>query len=406
MFGIDYLNIDTLSAILFLLILLVLIIKKREKLTFQTLVKIGKVPIVYAVLWKTTFGISFMDKFAMKYRELAKLIGYCFIGFAFFGIIFISLNLLVMLFNLFTSPLQTSQGVALLLPLTHIPGLGYLSFWHFLITIFLVAVVHEFAHGILSRVHNIPVRTSGLGVFALGIPLFPLAFVEPDEKKLVKQTDIVQYSIFSAGPMINIVVAVIFILLSTFALAPIEKRITDPVGFSYTGLLKNYSAEEVGMAPGMIITKANNVTVLDYQSFKKTVGTLRPNDIVTLETDNQTFIVTAKPSPDDPTVGYIGINQPTNERRFKKEYQTIGPGFAWTKELIRWIVLINFLVGIMNLLPLIFTDGGRMLKVALEKIWGDAKQADKLWVAIGLLFIFTLLAALLIKYGFSIGSLF
>ena len=173
-----YVNFDTMSAVLFLLIVGFLVINNRKILDFQVLVGISKLPLVYAVLWKTKFGLKFMDKVASKYRELVKLAGYCFIGFGFFGMIFISVNILFMLFNLFVSPKEASQGIALVLPLTNIPGIGYLSFWHFLITIFITVLIHEFAHGILARAHNVPVKSSGLGVFSLLLPIFPLAFVE------------------------------------------------------------------------------------------------------------------------------------------------------------------------------------------------------------------------------------
>ena len=80
-----WLNFDTGSAIVFVLVLGVLTLLNHKTLTFQKMLSIGKVPLVYAVLWKTRFGIGFMDRVAKKYRETVKLIGYCFIGFGFFG---------------------------------------------------------------------------------------------------------------------------------------------------------------------------------------------------------------------------------------------------------------------------------------------------------------------------------
>jgi membrane-associated protease RseP (regulator of RpoE activity) len=48
----------------------------------------------------------------------------------------------------------------------------------------------------------------------------------------------------------------------------------------------------------------------------------------------------------------------------------------------------------MNLLPMVITDGGQMLKLAFEKIFSDKQMANKVWAFIGSVFIFTLLAAL------------
>jgi membrane-associated protease RseP (regulator of RpoE activity) len=397
-FDIAWLNFDNLSAIIFLIIMLFLIVRYKQKLTFQVMLKIINIPLIYAVLWKTKFGLKFMDKIADKYRELVKLIGYCFVGFGFIGMIFISFNILYLLFQLFVSPRTAAQGVAPVLPLTNIPGLGYLSFWHFLITIFITVLVHEFAHGIVARAHKIPVKASGLGVFSLILPLFPLAFVEPEEKKLEKSPDIVQYSIFSAGPMTNIILYLVVVLLFSFVVIPLESNITHPVGISFNGLMDNYSAQEAGMRPGTIINSYNGEQVLTYQNFTSLAGDIRPDQQITLGTDNGTFTIVTKPSPDDPEKGYIGILDIRNERRINDKYSSFGTAFFWIKDLIRWLFMINLLVGLMNLLPLMVTDGGRMLKTAFEKIFKDSKKADKLWMFIGFLFIFTLISALVVRY--------
>lgn len=399
-----YVNFDTLSAVAFLLVILFLILKYRKKLDFQPMLRIGKVPLVYAVLWKTKFGISFMDRIGSKYRELVKLIGYCFIGFGFFGMILISLNILYLLLKLFITPRETAEGVSLVLPLTNIPGLGYLSFWHFLITLFITILIHEFAHGIVARAHNVPVNSSGLGVFSLVLPIFPLAFVEPDEKKLQKDKDIVQYSIFAAGPMINIFFALIILLFMNLVLAPVDNAVTHPVGISFTGLMENYSAAEAGMKPGMIINSVNGTEVLDYTAFSKGVGTLNSGDQILLGSANGTFLITAKPAKDNPDNAYIGILGVQNERRINARFEPFDGTYFWFRGLIRWLFLINLAIGLMNLLPLMVTDGGRMLKTALDKVIGDSEKANKLWTFVGMVFIFTLLLALAINYGGKLVS--
>ncbi len=400
-----YVNFDTASAVVFMIIMLFLIIRHRKKLDYQVMLKVFNIPLIYAVLWKTKFGLKFMDTVAEKYRELVKLIGYCFIGFGFAGLLFISANILYMLFNLFVTPKETSEGVALVLPLTNIPGIGYLSFWHFLITIFVTVLIHEFAHGIVARAHKVPVKSSGLGVFSLFLPVFPLAFVEPDEKKMQKDSDIVQYSIFAAGPMINIVFAILVALFFSFVLTPIENNITHPVGFSFTDVMHDFPAQQAGMSAGMVITSVNGAEVLDYQSFSTEIGDLKPDQSISFTTMNgSSYTLTTKASPDDPEKGYIGILGIQNERRINEEYSSVGGAFFWLKGLLRWFYFINLAIGLMNLLPLMITDGGRMLKVALEKIMGKGAKADKVWIFIGLLFIFTLLCALAIRYGLGLLS--
>ena len=70
--------------------------------------------------------------------------------------------------------------------------------------------------------------------------------------------------------------------------------------------------------------------------------------------------------------------------------------------MLKWLFYLNFLIGLMNLLPLVITDGGRMLKVALEKLIPNKKKANKAALFVGFLFIFTILLALAIRYGLGL----
>lgn len=404
-FSKEYIVFDAVSGLIFVVIIALLVLKNRKKLSFQKLIW----PVIYAVLWRTKFGLKFMDKVANKYREFIKLLGYSFIGFAFLGMILISINFIFLLFNLIIKPKEASQGVSLVLPLTNIPGIGYLFFWHFILSIFIIALIHEFAHGIMARAHKVPIKASGLGVFSLILPIFPVAFVEPDEKKLEKEKDVVQYSVFAAGPMANILLAFIILMAlpyvaNPFQLSPFEGTITEPIGISYTEVTPGYGAEEVGMLPGAVINGVNGKEALDYESFSKELGDLKPDDEVIINTLDDTYTIKAKASSDDASRGLIGIQSIKNERRVKNEFESIKMPYYWLRSFIRWLFYLNFFIGIINLLPLMITDGGRMLKVALERTITDKKKANKVWVYIGLVFIFTLLFALLLRYGLSIFS--
>ena len=81
----EYINFDTLSAIIFLVVVGFLIIKYRKSLDFQVMLKLFMIPLIYAVLSRTKFGLKFMDRVASKYREFVKFLGYCFIGVGFIG---------------------------------------------------------------------------------------------------------------------------------------------------------------------------------------------------------------------------------------------------------------------------------------------------------------------------------
>ena len=81
---------------------------------------------------------------------------------------------------LFTKP-AASSGVGLVLPFKA-KGVFYVPFFYWIISIFVIAVVHEFSHGLIARANNIKVKSSGFAFLALLVPIIPAAFVEPDEK--------------------------------------------------------------------------------------------------------------------------------------------------------------------------------------------------------------------------------
>src|SRR3990167_449105 len=163
-----------------------------------------------------------MDYITQRFQEWVILFGYIGMGAGFVGLVFISYTLIQNLYSLITQPSATS-GVSLVLPGVHVPGLGVLPFWYWILAIFTIAVVHEFSHGIVARAHNIPVKNTGIVFFG---PILG-AFVEPDEKKLVKEKDIHQYSVLAAGSFSNILLAVFAVLFLNFAFMPLQEMMVE-----------------------------------------------------------------------------------------------------------------------------------------------------------------------------------
>ena len=185
--------------ILFYLTIIVLAYINRKKIEVQ-----AKIIFLYRMKW----GLKWMDKYSSKYREWVILLGYIGVGAGFVGLVFISYMLIKNLYQLFLVP-DTISGVSLVLPGVEVPGLGILPFWHWIIAIFIIAIVHEFAHGIVARAHNIKVKNTGIVLFG---PIIG-AFVEPDEQNLSKQSDIKQYSVLAAGAFSNVLLAIVPLIL-------------------------------------------------------------------------------------------------------------------------------------------------------------------------------------------------
>jgi len=83
----------------------------------------------------------------------------------------------------------------------------YFAYW--IIAIAIIAVSHEFSHGIFARFHNIKVRSTGFGFLGP----FLAAFVEPDEKQMNKAKIGKQLGILTAGSFANVIMTILFILI-------------------------------------------------------------------------------------------------------------------------------------------------------------------------------------------------
>src|SRR2546427_2023203 len=104
------------------------------------------------------------------------------------------------------------------------PGYGMLG-------LAVAIILHEFSHGILSRVANIKIRSLGL-IFLI----FPIgAFVEPDEDELRALPRRERGRLYAVGPATNVLLAVLFAtIFSTLILtsvAPVHDRV-GIVGFT------------------------------------------------------------------------------------------------------------------------------------------------------------------------------
>ena len=328
---------DLILFILFLIALSVLLYFKKKELVVQKILH----PFIYIIMYRTKLGLALMDKLASKYRGAVQLFGYVSVGVGFLGMLYVSLGILTFFIKLIFQPTVDTNGVSLVLPFTHIPGIGYLSFTHWILAIFILAIVHEFSHGVVARSHHIPVKSSGFAVFALLAPVIPAAFVEPDEKKLGKAHDIVQYSVFAAGPMANLVLA--FILLFAFpyvgdmtnsTLAPFEDTITHPIGFSYEVLENESYPAYTSAVPPAILSSINGKPVDDYSQFMSYSSCLLPDQEVTLGTDKGEYTFTAIPRSDNPEKGFMGIKPTQNERRINTEYAGIAGVYYWFRGFI------------------------------------------------------------------------
>jgi membrane-associated protease RseP (regulator of RpoE activity) len=376
-------NFDLIAFLVFIVLISIFLIIKRKNVVVQKLL----FPVFYLLMYRTSIGLKLMDKISSKYRNVVKFLGYCFIGLGFAGMIYVSFAILNSMIKFFIAPKTTEVGMSLVLPGTNIPGIGYLSFFHFLIAILFLAIIHEFSHGVMMRAHNLEVKSSGFAFFSFFVPAIMAAFVEPDEKKMAKKDDYAQYSILAAGPVANIIISFVFAGLLLWVVAPIEDRITEHVGFSFN-VTPNYPAALSGITSRVLIDNFNGEKVSDASLFlEKMRYCNKPNDTVILGNENKSFSVVSVQHPQDSSKGFIGVEKIENEARVKVGYESAGKILYWFKWLFWWLYLLNISIGFVNLLPIYITDGGKMLLIAFTSFSSDRKKAIKYWHYINLLFV-------------------
>src|SRR3989344_1080166 len=320
-------------------------------------------------LFRMKLGLRWMDKYSQRFREWVILFGYIGMGTGFVGLVVISYVLVQNLYSLITQP-DAASGVSLVLPGVHVPGLGVLPFWYWILAIFVIAIVHEFSHGIVARAHNIPVKNTGLVFFG---PILG-AFVEPDEKKLRKEQDIVQYSVLAAGSFSNIVLAVVALLFLNFAFMPLQETMVEPAWFSFGEYMKgNFPAQMAGIEPGTIINGINNQKVSHFQEFADELAFYRPGESIVVNTAEKNYAIKLAANPDNEKKPFLGVLNIKNEFEVKENYES-GAGkilysvLYWLTGFLRWLFLLSMGIGLFNLLPLPIVDGGRMAQVFLHKL--------------------------------------
>ncbi len=367
---------------LFYLIVIILLIWKRKRLDIQAKV---------IFLYRMKFGLKFIEKFAQKRRQLVILLGYIGVGAGYLGLIIISYVLIKNLYDLITKPAAVS-GVSLVLPGIEVPGLGVLPFWYWILAIFIIALVHEFAHGIVARAHDIKVKHTGI-VF-LG-PIIG-AFVEPDENKLRKESDIKQYSVLAAGSFSNILLAIVALLLLTFAFIPLQGAMVEPTGFTFEDYYgESFPTAQAGIAPNTLITGINGKTTTDFNQFNEELFCLSPGDEISIITPKKEYSLILAQNPDNPEKAFLGIKNIKNEFETKEKYtqgiwKSIHYLTGWIAGFLRWLFILSLGIGLFNLLPLPIVDGGRMLQVYLHKLKGKLK-GEKYYRKITMFFLLVLL---------------
>ena len=256
------------------------------------------------------------------------------------------------------------------------------SITYFLLSIPVVLVIHEGAHGIVAALEKIKIKTGGFAIF---IAMFA-GFVEPDEEEFNKAKKISKLRVIGAGATSNVIFAFVLgaILLTNplFAMVLPEPLLSSfyelPEGVLILSIIENSGAEQAGLLANDIITSINDIPILSPVDFPS----LSPGDTanVSIIRDGQTaeYNVEIMPSPEDPERGLIGIMR-DNSFAYKPVMNFIEWNDPNVSMFLLWLWMISFFIGIINMLPLPILDGGKFIHTIIDKRISDNTVNGVMW---------------------------
>ncbi|MFA5311828.1 MAG: site-2 protease family protein [Methanomassiliicoccales archaeon] len=239
------------------------------------------------LMWRTQGGKDVIERLAKPKRFWN---GYAAVSKAIvvLAMVFMVALLIWEAFLVSSIPAEDAPGVEMMLG---IPGVNPLiPIGYGILGLIVAIVVHEFAHGILTRVANIPVKA--LGLVWLIIPMG--AFVEPDEEGITKTERKKRMNIYAVGPATNVIVALICALLfSSVVVAAAEPVADGPV---ILGVLDDSPADRFGLEYGCQIISINGTSISSLDDWYS-IPDFTPGDNVSLtyiyNGDEHTVTVTA-----------------------------------------------------------------------------------------------------------------
>jgi len=330
-------------------------------------------------------------------------------------------------------------------------------FTYFIVALAIVAIVHEFSHGIFMRLFKIKIKATGL-VF-LG-PILG-AFVEEDRKDFEKKTKIEQMSVLGAGVFANIIFALIFYGLyvafffvsfsasgyafNAYADAAVPTanitgmeaqegnltRVMTTSGkdfYASSVMLEQINLSAVDFivayedAPAVkvrivgAIVQMNDARIRGQEDIIAFMQSTEPGDEVKVITESEEgqneYNVVLGEHPSGSGIGYLGVGYRQvdpkgfiqNSLMFFMSFKDSSTYYVptWDGEfvyffyhLLWWIMIINLLVAIFNMLPLGMLDGGRFFYLT---IWGITRSEKVGRIASKLMKWFILLVFVLLMY--------
>jgi membrane-associated protease RseP (regulator of RpoE activity) len=368
-------------------------------------VELNKFPLI---LIHTPFGLTFFDTIARTKaaRIYAKFNTYLMPLITAFAIFLIVGSLMIMFSNATARDAIRNVGprANFLIPILN----PFFPVTYGLIALIITLVIHEAGHGIVARVYNIKVESTGILLF-VGIPIG--AFVNIEQEELAKTSLKQKSAILTAGALNNMILAFISLIALYFivsTLTPIPTSSEPQFGVMVAGVNNGSLADKLGLSKGSIIQTISGQkvhTVEDLSSILRSnlghniqitwqdktgakitrfiglpsfveankgvlgiyITDVAPNPSLVLQRYRSAFTANPIALLTPPTLGQGMYVVPYSDLMASKyESNALGSAYPVIANMLFWIWFINFNVGIFNSLPITFLDGGSWYSSLIE----------------------------------------
>ena len=395
-----------------------------------------KFPLIFI---HTPFGLTFFDMVAKTKaaRIYAKFNTYLMPLITAFAIFLLVGSLLVMFSNGTARDFQRSVGprANLLIPILN----PFFPVTYGLIALIITLVIHEAGHGIVARVHNIRVESTGILLF-LGIPVG--AFVNIEQELLVKASMKQKSAILTAGALNNMILAAISLITLYFVistLTPIATSDESKTGVVVMSVNDGSLASKIGLSKESIIQTiagqkvhgvddlgnilrsnlghnipitwqdktgqkiARSISLPPFASNRGILGIaitdITPNPSLVLQRYKSWFTSNPIALLAPPTLGQGMLLVPYSDLMAPKyESNILGSSFPIIANILFWIWFINFNVGIFNALPITFLDGGSWYSSLIESRTQKASMVKNASLLLSLIMIGIVIMSIALPY--------
>ncbi|MEO9319258.1 MAG: site-2 protease family protein [Nitrososphaera sp.] len=304
------------------------------------------------------------------------------------------------------------------------------------IALVVTMLIHEAGHGIVARVYNIRVDSTGIVLF-LGIPVGAFVNIDREELKRVKLSQ--KSAVLTAGPMNNMILAGISLIglyLVTSTLIPVPLNSASPTyGVVVIQVNKDQLAYNLGMTNSSVIQQVGNQKVQSFQDLSDSLHQNLGRTVQIQWVDGNGIQHTKNaqlPAESDPSKGILGVMVSQLPQKVLDDYKslfttnplrllvpptmnqgiapfspelaskftspTLGAAFVPLSNLFFWMWFINFNVGIFNALPIGPLDGGQLYGFFIESRARSEAMANTVKSLVGYAILGILAASFAVPY--------